>query len=158
MEEQAFTTPTGEAENAALWLADAQPSKRTAWFAAIALGLVFAASFMYTPAPVRPDGSYFTICLFKNSTGLPCPGCGLSHSFCALGKGDWSAAFAFHLLGPLLFLTFIFIFARALCVLTGWQRPVQALDQWVRQVKLFHLYFAAFIIYGLARIVIQLTS
>ncbi|MGC4046043.1 MAG: DUF2752 domain-containing protein [Armatimonas sp.] len=44
------------------------------------------------------------ICAFKNLTGLPCPGCGLTRSFVCLGHGHIAEAFHYHILGPALFL------------------------------------------------------
>ncbi len=40
------------------------------------------------------------LCLFKNTTGMPCPGCGLTRSYLALLKGDIVDAFNYH---PLFF-------------------------------------------------------
>jgi len=37
-----------------------------------------------------------SLCAFQNATTLPCPGCGLSRAFCAIGHGDFAAAWAFH--------------------------------------------------------------
>ena len=44
------------------------------------------------------------LCVWKNLTGLDCPGCGLTRSFTWMGHGDVVAAFARHRLGPLLYL------------------------------------------------------
>lgn len=51
------------------------------------------------------------LCPMKSLTGLPCPGCGLTHSFAAVSRGDFIEAFHFHFFGPFIYLTFlIFIF------------------------------------------------
>ena len=39
-------------------------------------------------------------CTFREATGLPCPGCGLTRAFCAISRGDWGEAVA---LNPLAF-------------------------------------------------------
>ena len=44
-----------------------------------------------------------SVCPFFNTTGLPCPGCGLTRSFVCLGHGHLSESFQWHPLGPLLF-------------------------------------------------------
>ena len=62
----------------------------------MAASLVIPASHL----PARP------LCPFKLLTGLPCPGCGLSHAFCDISSGHFQAAwqenpfgFLFYLLG-----------------------------------------------------------
>ena len=66
---------------------------------------VVLASMILTPTdsvvmlfgwPVPP------LCLWKNMTGLDCPGCGLTRSFTYMGHGEVLTAFARHKLGPLL--------------------------------------------------------
>lgn len=47
------------------------------------------------------------LCPFRRLTGLPCPGCGMTHSFVALAHGDISGAFAYNRLGPLLMAIFV---------------------------------------------------
>jgi hypothetical protein len=45
-----------------------------------------------------------SICIFYDTTGLPCPGCGLTRSFVCLAHGRLAEAFRWHPLGPLVFL------------------------------------------------------
>jgi len=40
------------------------------------------------------------LCPFKALTGLPCPGCGMTHAFLSLGRLDLAGAFAWN---PLVF-------------------------------------------------------
>ncbi|GAA3695730.1 DUF2752 domain-containing protein [Gordonia hankookensis] len=42
-----------------------------------------------------------TLCPFLRITGLPCPACGLTRSWVALGHGDLASAFSFNAFGPL---------------------------------------------------------
>src|SRR6185369_12981616 len=63
---------------------------------------VFLFSFIYNP----PDEPRFTVCVFKSLSGLDCPGCGLTRSFCALSKGHLARAFYFNKLGPFLYVVF----------------------------------------------------
>ena len=42
-----------------------------------------------------------SICMLKNTTGVPCPGCGLTRSIVAAVDGDWRESFTYHRLGPL---------------------------------------------------------
>lgn len=77
---------------------DRPDARRSLFMAAIGLATI-AASFAY--APWSLDGPVF--CAFRWLTGLPCPGCGLTRSFCAVAQGDLVHGFHWHILGPLLF-------------------------------------------------------
>ncbi len=51
------------------------------------------------------------LCSMKYLTGLPCPGCGLTHSFASVSSGHFTDAFRFHFFGPFIYITIlIFIF------------------------------------------------
>lgn len=128
---------------------DDEPSKKLAWLAFVMLAGVFIVSVIYHPA----EGSYFTICGFKNATGLPCPGCGLTHSFCALGKGHALAAFEWNLFGPPLFLLFALVWVRAVCVLLDRQSFPRAFDDFAERFRLVQRTTIAFAIFGVVRIV-----
>jgi len=128
---------------------DDEPSRRLAWLALVMLAGVFIISVIYHPA----DGSYFTICGFKNATGLPCPGCGLTHSFCALGKGHLLAAFEWNLLGPPLFLLFAVVWLRAVCVLLNRQSLPRAFDAFAERFRLVRRAAITFAVFGVARII-----
>ena len=39
-------------------------------------------------------------CPLRAVTGVPCPGCGLTHAFAALARGDWDGALGHHALVP----------------------------------------------------------
>jgi hypothetical protein len=59
-------------------------------------------------------------CPFRLITGIPCPGCGMTHAFLAAFRGDFADAFRWHPLFPLVMLmmagyavsVFIFIMRR----------------------------------------------
>ncbi|MCX5677165.1 MAG: DUF2752 domain-containing protein [Planctomycetota bacterium] len=76
-------------------LPDWPQRRRRAVDAAICFGIL-AASFLY--APYVHDGP--VLCPLRLATGIPCPACGLTRSFCALAAGCPAEAFAEHLLGP----------------------------------------------------------
>lgn len=44
------------------------------------------------------------LCIFRNTTGLPCPGCGLTRAFVSAGNGDLALSLHFHRLGWLVIL------------------------------------------------------
>ena len=115
----------------------------------VALGAVFIISVVYRP----PDEPYFTICGFKTLTGLPCPGCGLTHSFCAIGKGEMLRALGFNLLGPFVFLLTAVAWVRSALVLAGRLRPVALIDALLARFRLVRHVIISLGIYGCARIV-----
>ena len=55
---------------------------------------------MVTEAPARLG---FTPCIFRNLTGLPCAGCGMTRGFVAMGHGRAREAWGFNPLAPVLF-------------------------------------------------------
>src|SRR6185369_2856838 len=123
-------------------------SKKLAVFALAGLSALFLVSAFFKPS----TGEYFTICGFKNLTGLPCPGCGLTHSFCALTQGDIAGAFAFNLLGPLLYLALIVLWIRSMCVLLDRTEMVRHYDEFAARFSLVRMYAIAFAVYGIVRI------
>lgn len=73
--------------------------RRARLIACIGLATLLA-SVLY--APWVTSGP--VVCPLRFLVGLPCPGCGLTRSFCALTQGDVYSALHYHLLGPGLFL------------------------------------------------------
>lgn len=124
-------------------------SKRLALFALAGLTAVFVVSLLLKPS----TGEYFTICGFKNFTGLPCPGCGLTHSFCALAKGDVGEAFEFNLLGPPLYAMLVLLWLRSAGVLFNKERAVRLFDRIAERFKLVRAFAYAFAVFGIARII-----
>lgn len=125
-----------------------QPSKKLALFGFAGLFSVFLTSFVLHP----PATGYFSLCGFKNLTGLPCPGCGLTHSFCALAKGDIGTAIGFNLLGPLLFLALFVLWIRSVFVLLNVTGPVQVVDRIAGRLNIVRAFFIGFTVYGVVRI------
>lgn len=66
---------------------------------------------------VLPD-----VCVFKNLTGLPCPGCGLTRSMSTAVNGDIGASFSYHRLG---FVTVLYVFCQFLFSLMVMAAPRQ---------------------------------
>jgi hypothetical protein len=68
---------------------------------------VVVASFVFEPGAevVKVFGRTIpSLCVFRNTFGVPCPGCGMTRSFVFLGHGDVWAALRMNPLGPALFL------------------------------------------------------
>jgi uncharacterized ParB-like nuclease family protein len=45
-------------------------------------------------------------CVWKQITGAPCPTCGLTRAFCALGHGRLGEALQLHVASPVVYLAF----------------------------------------------------
>jgi hypothetical protein len=132
---------------------ESRQSKLLACFALFMLSGVFLASVIFALPYSYSGEPYFTICGFKNFTGLPCPGCGLSHSFCALGNGSITSAFSFNLLGPPLYFTFVLVWIRSACVLLNKSRPVLMFDRMAERFHLVRAFLIAFAVFGVGRII-----
>ncbi len=48
----------------------------------------------------------FVVCPIRHFTGIPCPTCGMTRSFMAIARGDFSQAVNYHLFGLVLFASF----------------------------------------------------
>jgi hypothetical protein len=138
-------------EKITVGLADepSRSSKRLVALTLAGLSVVFLVSVLLKPS----SGDYFTVCGFKNFTGLPCPGCGLTHSFCALGNGHITDAFAFNLLGPPLFVIFVLLWIRSASVLLNKSNLAEELDRMARRYNLVRASAVAFAVYGVVRII-----
>jgi hypothetical protein len=118
-----------------------------AWLFAM-LAAVFLVSLLYH----APDGNYFTVCGFKTLTGLPCPGCGLAHSFCSLAKGQIWKAFSYNALGPGLFVLSIALWVRSGLVLLGKNGIALGFDRLMGRIRLARGVLIAFVVFGVGRI------
>ena len=58
--------------------------------------VILAAGFL-----MPSDGLGFSVCLFYNFSGRPCPGCGLTRSVAALLHGEWGQALRYHAFGTM---------------------------------------------------------
>jgi hypothetical protein len=155
--EQGSPTQTPAQESADLQIEHSQGeglwSKRFSRMVFISLTAIIMISVIYRPAEVNPYQEYSTICAFKNLTGLPCPGCGLTHSFCEIGKGHLASALDWNWLGIPLFLLMVLLWFKALFILTNQYKPVAMLDQLAARVKPLRLTAIAFVVYGIGRII-----
>ena len=70
----------------------------------VCLGILAAGLVLTPPGPKSPSlrlGSIELpdVCLWRATTGIPCPGCGMTRSIVAALHGSWSASLAYHRLG-----------------------------------------------------------
>jgi len=71
----------------------------TRWFMCAIAVPVFLMTLFVTPG----DLPQVTACRFREFTGLPCPGCGLTRSVFAIGNGDFSLAWALNPFGYMVY-------------------------------------------------------
>ena len=68
------------------------------------VSIVLAVYALSAALPLRLlDRVGVTLCPFRAFTGLPCPGCGMTHAFVALGHGNLAAAWHYNVLSLPLF-------------------------------------------------------
>ena len=77
---------------------------------AVSLRPVDLASLPPTFGPAAAGGS---ICFLWRTTHVPCPTCGVTRSFYALGQGALGEAVAFHPLGPVLYVLLAVVMVRS---------------------------------------------
>src|SRR2546423_14250409 len=68
-------------------------------FMAVSGAAALVGSFVYRPWAQHGP----ILCPMRALLGVPCPGCGLTRSFCSIASGDLRRAFGYHLFGPFLF-------------------------------------------------------
>ncbi len=74
------------------------------------------------------------VCIFLRTTGLPCPGCGLTRSIVAAAHGNLALSLSYHRLGLLLLIYIIlqFMFNLFYLVFPKWRTPLS------RYVRILH--------------------
>jgi hypothetical protein len=117
----------------------------------LSLALLTALIFSYFLGPAFDDGPVF--CLFRQWTGLPCPGCGLTRSVCSISHGDFSAAWAYNPFGFFFYgLALVLIIAIPLYAFSdALRRWLQRNMRWV--VRLLWILLIAMYAYGTWRLV-----
>lgn len=83
---------------------------------AVTFAILFSTLLLVPAAPggsLRIAGNPIPeVCLWKQASGLPCPGCGLSRSLVAAVHGDWATSLIYHRMG-LVVLGYVFLQALA---------------------------------------------
>lgn len=111
--------------------------------------LAFPLGMMYVES--RPPAQT-TTCIFRLTTGLDCPSCGLTRGFRAMGRLDVRSAFRYNPLGPAVFLGALAYWCYvAGMVITGGR--VQLTPWWQRyQARILWSALAIFLLVGMGRI------
>lgn len=95
------------------------------WGVLVALSAVFVTSAVWRPA----DEPTIILCVFRAATGYPCPGCGMTRAFCALGHGEIFRAVSFNPFSPLLFVALMLVWAHALSMILKLGRVQAVLER-----------------------------
>lgn len=111
-------------EVAAAGHSTAPPRVRRDWIVLLGLSAVFVISAWWRPAELPS----IIACPFRALTGLPCPGCGMTRAFCALGHGEWRLALQYNALSPLVFLAALLAWAWAAAGALNWRRARAAIE------------------------------
>lgn len=88
----------------------------------------FGVACLLSPAGIE-DGP--VLCPFRQITGLPCPGCGLTRSWVYAAHGWWRESFLAHPFGPFA-LGLVLVLAVLAVRARLRHRPGPDLDRWVR--------------------------
>lgn len=131
-----------------------RPARSYFWINLIIAGMIIAI-FIYSGFFSPTEDSYPVKCVHQVISGIPCPSCGLSHSFSSLIRGDIDSASGYNSNGPALFLFFIFHLVLRISNLLILRRSKTvsknlALMDIVLSLVTFILAFWPFIIYNLA--------
>lgn len=94
----------------------------------------------------------FWVCPVRHWTGIPCPSCGMTRSFVAIARGDWSQALAQHLFGPLLFIVLLMTTIHLTLELLTGRRVLTFYDKVLRRKKLQWLFLIMLLIYHALRL------
>ena len=124
------------------------------WAIFAGLSAMLIISRLYYPQ----DFPATTLCGFKTLVGLPCPGCGLTRSFCSMAKGNFFRAFDFNIFGPALFLSSVALWLASLLCAIGFRKPLGALIDLMFQPRFIKLSLGVLGFYWIGRIVYLLAT
>ncbi len=114
---------------------------------------VMAVSFVF---PI--EGLGVDLCILHSTTGLPCPGCGLSRAIAAISQGDWLAALA---LNPFALVAWPLFLVLAVVTLAP-RRIYARFEAWISAhsaavARSYRVFFIAFAAFGALRFLVFLS-
>ena len=98
-----------------------------------ALAAAVAGAVLGLSMVARPADDGFVWCMFRRVTSLPCPSCGMTRAFCALGHGELERAAEYNLAAPLVYAVTCFVLALALVELAAGRALLAPLWRRVRK-------------------------
>ncbi|MFT3706490.1 MAG: DUF2752 domain-containing protein [Archangium sp.] len=109
---------------------------------------VLVVSFVFPVSGLGVD-----LCVFHASTGLPCPGCGMSRAISAISQGDFSSAAGLNPFSFIAWPTFAFIAALTFIGRERRERLLGRLNT-PRAGRIYMLAFVSFLSFGLIRLAV----
>ncbi len=131
--------PAG-ADRLRAWLNDPLGARRR-WLSRTNICVAWLGLLLGSLTP--PHGFAFPMCWLHTTTGLPCPGCGLSRSLSCGLRGLWLESWHYHPLGLSILALFLAIAFASLLPAHLWGRLERALES---QAQLFNALYATFVL------------
>lgn len=127
---------------------DLRGDRVRAWIMFGGTSAMFAASVLWHPQ----DEGGVVLCPFRATTGLPCPGCGLTRAFCAIGRGELERALHFNIISPVVFLAAVVVWLYAVSVLLKINPLRDVLARLKPNALVWRLTFVVLIVWWAARL------
>lgn len=116
-------------------------------YLAIALLPLVGSFFIAHGLPLKLPG-----CPLMHFIGIPCPAWGLTRSFLAMARGDWTQAIAFHAFGPVIALGFLWLGLRTAIELIRGYKMSDPFSFYLRQPRIQILCFLVLLSYHATRL------
>ena len=109
---------------------------------------VFVVSALWSPS----DLPGIILCPLRALTGYPCPGCGMTRAFCAIGHGEFARAVGYNALSPLVFIAALGIWAHALATILKLEGARAALERLMPDARAAKLLLTLTLVWWLVRL------
>jgi Protein of unknown function (DUF2752) len=126
-------------------------ARRRAWLVWLGLSAVFAASLLW-----RPSDNGIILCPFRALTGYPCPGCGMTRAFSAIGHGELWRAVRYNPFSPLLFLAALAVWVAAAATILNWPRVRAAVTRLSPSSRAVNVLLLIVLVWWVARLAVGL--